>query len=167
MDELKDFIGRFTKQKVVDAALTMRLGREIYLVPQTIRAVMGKTQRRPAFAGTLLIAQQGQGWRPSTQLLDMLQKTDAKRVVVTEKAEWLCVCGRPPLLSSVVEKKGDPQVGDAVLILNKHDECIGYGTIKDEWTFVQGIVRLEYDIGDFLRRERKLMQKPGKQRSRR
>jgi ribosome biogenesis protein Nip4 len=164
MAELKDFTRRFTQQKLFDAALVMRLGREFYLVPKESRSLMAKTQRRPAFAGTLLAAERGEGLRPSTQLLDMLVKSDAKRVVVNEKAEWLVICGRPPLLSSIVEKKGNPQKGDTVLILNRNGECIGYGALKDDWVAKKGIVRLEYDIGDFLRRERRIMRRPMKQR---
>jgi ribosome biogenesis protein Nip4 len=167
MAEIKDFTRRFTQEKLFDPALVMRIGREFYLVPQNLRQVMAKTQRRPAFAGTLLAAERGDGLRPSTQLLDMLAKTDAKSVTINEKAEWLVICGRPPLLSSIVSKKGDPQKGDTVLILNTKDECIGYGTIKDDWIAKKGIVRLEYDLGDFLRRERGIMQRPTKQRPRR
>jgi ribosome biogenesis protein Nip4 len=167
MAEIKDFTRQFTQEKLFDPALVMRIGREFYLVPQALRQVMAKTQRRPAFAGTLIAAERGDGLRPSTQLLDMIAKTDAKSVTINEKAEWLVICGRPPLLSSIVGKKGDPQRGDTVLILNMKEECIGYGVVKDEWFVKKGIVRLEYDIGDFLRRERRVMQRPTKQRLRR
>ena len=51
--------------------------------------------------------------------------------------------------------------------MNKNEESIGFGTVKDDWVAKHGIVKLEYDLGDFLRRERNVMQKPGKSRHRR
>ncbi len=163
MVELKDFVRQFTRQDILKDMNIMKLGREFYHVPADLSAVVKRSQVRPEFAGTLLAAQRGgEGLRPSSQLLDILVGTDAKRVIVTRQAEWLCICGRPPLLSSVVDKKGDPQRGDVVLIMNMDGECIGYGKLNDSWGRKTGIITLLYDIGDFLRRERKL--KPGKSR---
>jgi len=157
------FVRMFTKDKIVHKDDVMMLGRELYLVPSTLRPLIQKSKRRPDFAGTLLAAERGDSFRPSTQLLDMLQKTDAKRVMVTPEAEWLCVCGRPPLLTSVIAKSGDPKRGDTVLIEDSEAEVIGYGVVKDEWDKKKGIITLYYDIGDFLRRERRLMRRPTKQ----
>ena len=154
IESLNVFIRQFTPAKLFHKDDLMRLGREIYLVPSALRLVSQKARRRPDFAGTLIAMESSRGPKPSIQLLDMIAGTDAKRVVVNAGSEWLCICGRPPLLTSVVEKTGNPQRGDTVLITNAHREVIGYGTVHDEWSRKKGIISLHYDIGDFLRRER-------------
>lgn len=160
MDKLVTFIRQFTTHKLIDVADVQTVGREYYLTPPAMRALVRQIGHRPIIAGTLLGIEQGDSLKPSLTLLDMLVASNAKRVVVNDKAEWLTICGRPPMFSSIVEKEGDPKPGELVLILNKHKECIGYGKIGDEKGRKGPIIHLYYDIGDFLRRERNTRARP-------
>ena len=168
-DTLSSFIAYFTGQKILDEKLVIHQGREWFLVPKQVRTILQQAKKRPVHAGILLGAEWGgpEGFKPGIHLLDLLaQQPDSKKVVVNDDAEWMTVCNRPPLLDNVLGTENYPQKGDLVLILNKLKECIGYGDIHDGWTAKKGIIRLHYDIGDFLRRERGVRQKPLKERSR-
>lgn len=167
---LSAFIARFTQHKILDEKLVIHQGREWFMVPKQVRIALQKARKRSVHAGILLAAEWGgpEGIKPGIYLLDLLAlQPDVKKVIVNDDAEWMTVCNRPPLLDNVVENENYPQKGDLVLILNKRKECIGYGDVHDGWTAKNGIVRLHYDIGDFLRRERGVRQKPLKDRSHR
>jgi ribosome biogenesis protein Nip4 len=84
---------------------------------------------------------------PSLDLLNMLAKTDAKKVWLNEKGAWMFVCRRPALAQSIVKAEASP--GALVLVLTERNECIGYGVFDGKG------VKNYYDIGDFLRRERR------------
>jgi ribosome biogenesis protein Nip4 len=168
-DALSAFIARFTAKKILDEKLLLHQGREWFLVPKQVRSVLQQARKRSVHVGILLAAEWGgpEGIKPGIWLLDALSRCDdAKKVVVNDDAEWMTVCARPPLLDNVISADNYPQKGDLVLILNKRRECIGYGDIHDGWTAKKGIIRLHYDIGDFLRRERGIRQKPLKERTR-
>jgi ribosome biogenesis protein Nip4 len=166
-DALSVFIGRFTANKVIDESMLIHQGREWFLVPKHVRSVLQHARKRSVHCGILLAAEWGgpEGIKPGIHLLDLLAKQpDAKTVMVNDKAEWMTVCGRPPLLDNVIANDNHAQKDDLVLVLNKHKECIGYGDVHDGWTAKNGIIRLHFDIGDFLRRERGVKQKPLKER---
>jgi ribosome biogenesis protein Nip4 len=166
-DALAAFIARFTSRRILDEKMVLHQGREWFLVPRQVRATLQQARKHAVHAGILLAAEWGgpEGIKPGLYLLDQLcRQDDVKKVIVNDNAEWMTVVGRPPLLDNVLSVDNYPQKGDLVLILNKHRECIGYGDIHDGWTAKKGIIRLHYDIGDFLRRERGVRQKPLKER---
>lgn len=83
-------------------------------------------------------------------LSDMVPFIDEMNyVVVNEKAEWLFLCGRDIFKDGIVKKS--LTIGNA-LVLNEKGECIGYGKIKSDRS---QIIKNIFDLGDFLRRERK------------
>ena len=163
MADIYEFIRKFTHTTLFKQSDVVKIDREWYLVHKKLRDIMAKSTRRPVAAGMLLAAQRGESVRPSVQLLDMLARSDAKKAVLNEEAEWLCICGRPPLLSSVV-KHDNIEKGDTVVLMNRNGEALGYGVVRDDWSRKKAIIELQYDIGDFLRRERRVMRKPASQR---
>jgi ribosome biogenesis protein Nip4 len=95
---------------------------------------------------------------PSFPLLTMISEEDANKVIVDRRAEWLFVCGRDLFGKGIVTLKGSPKKGDLTLVLNEDNECLGFGKIvhdlneKKEGVAVRNIA----DVGDFLRRERRV-----------
>ena len=92
---------------------------------------------------------------PSFNLLTMLAKGEANKIVVDRKAAWLFICGRD------IFRKGDTDCawftrkGDHTLVMNEFGECLGFGKIRTAWTAekTQVAVKNISDVGDFLRRE--------------
>jgi len=144
---MKEFIARFTQQKLFDDTRVRRIGDEYYLVSPELSHALKTIKLPPLVTGMYLGRQTATTAKPSLDLLQLLAKTDAKKVWLNEKGAWLFVCKRPALAASIVKAEAQPQ--DLVLVMNEHDECIGYGVFDGK------TVKNYYDIGDFLRRERR------------
>jgi len=95
---------------------------------------------------------------PSFNLLVMLAKMGANRVVVDKKAAWLFICGRDILGKSIMRVQGASKKNTNALVLNEFGECLGFGRIVENLNDDEGnnqiAVRNVSDVGDFLRRER-------------
>lgn len=78
-------------------------------------------------------------------------------MVIDEKTEWLFICGRDIFKRGIIEIKGSKRKSNYTLILNQHDECLGFGkilhNIDEENNKKKVVVKNISDIGDFLRRE--------------
>lgn len=81
---------------------------------------------------------------PSAALLWMLADSE-RSATVNDKAAWLFICGKNILKEGIVEVSHDDGY---VLVKNERGEVLGYGKRTGA-----GITN-EFDIGDFLRRER-------------
>ena len=143
---MKEFIAQFTKQNVIDEANVRRIGDDFYLVLPELAKTLITIRLPPLYAGMYLGRQSAKTAKPSLDLLQMLVKTDAKKAWVNDKGAWMFVCRRPAIAASIV--KNEATQGELVLVLNEHDECLGYGVFDGK------NIKNYYDIGDFLRRER-------------
>ena len=109
-----------------------------------------KTIKKPAIsASTYLGIDKTKTFEPSLWLLNYLACASAQKIVVNEKSAWLFVCGRDVLRESVLE--GQWQRDQAVLVINEQGDCLGWGHWQESG---KTAVKRQYDIGDFLRRER-------------
>ena len=110
------------------------------------------------YAGVFLGKAKEGKFFPSFNLLSMLAKEDANRIVVDRKAAWLFICGRDILASSIMRVHGAGKKHTNTLVLNEFGECLGFGRIvgklSGEATSDEIAVRNVSDVGDFLRRER-------------
>ena len=95
---------------------------------------------------------------PSFNLLGMLAKKEANRIILDKKAAWLFICGRDILRKSIVRVQGPGKKDTNTLVFNEFGECLGFGRIveklRDSVNDNGIVVRNVLDIGDFLRRER-------------
>ncbi len=144
---MKAFLDQFTKQKLFDEALVRRIGNDFFLISPGLASIMQKIRLPPLHAGLYLGRMQDNTAKPSLDLLRMLAKTDAKKAWLNEKGAWMFICRRPALAESIV--KNQAKEGELVLVLTQRDECIGYGLFDGK------TIKNYYDIGDFLRRERR------------
>jgi ribosome biogenesis protein Nip4 len=144
---MKKFIEQFTKQKLFDEALVRRIGNDFFLVQPELAQILKKIRLPPLQVGLYLGREEAKTAKPSLDLLQMLAKTDAKKVWLNEKGSWMFICKRPALAPSIV--KNEAKEGELVLVMTERDECIGYGIFDGKG------VKNYYDIGDFLRRERR------------
>ncbi|MEM4263821.1 MAG: hypothetical protein QW666_02930 [Candidatus Woesearchaeota archaeon] len=146
-----DFIKKFTNKEIIDFDSVIKLGDEFYLVSSGLKKIQDKIKYFPSFMGLYL----GKREKPSIFLLQELSKIAEKKVWVNEKGEWLFICGRDILNQSITKKSECIVKDDFVLVMNKYNECIGYGVFIDDKKPKKAAVQRMFDIGDFLRRERK------------
>ncbi len=108
------------------------------------------------YAGTYLGKVKNGKFFPSFNLLMMLAKGEANKIVVEKKAAWLFICGRDVFRKGVLAVRGSRKKGDHTLVLNEFGECLGFGKIiggLDEAAKTEVAVKNVSDVGDFLRRE--------------
>jgi ribosome biogenesis protein Nip4 len=109
------------------------------------------------YAGTYLGKVKNGKFFPSFNLLMMLAKGEANKIVVEKKAAWLFICGRDVFRKGIVTLRGSRRKGDHTLVLNEFGACLGFGKIvsrldgaaKETEVAVKNVL----DVGDFLRRE--------------
>lgn len=109
------------------------------------------------YAGTYLGKVKKGKFFPSFNLLAILAKGEANKVVVDKKAAWLFICGRDIFQKGISAVHGSRKKGDHILVLNEFGECLGFGKIVcglgEEVKNTEVAVKNILDIGDFLRRE--------------
>jgi ribosome biogenesis protein Nip4 len=150
-----DFASTFGIDIALNPDLTVEKNGRFYLFNSILKPLASKD----FFYGGLFLGKAKEGkFFPSFNLLSMLAKRDANRIVLDRKSAWLFICGRDILPKSVVRVIGSARKHSNVLVLNEFGECLGFGRIvgnlsgegKSEEIAVRNVV----DVGDFLRRER-------------
>lgn len=109
------------------------------------------------YAGTYIGKGKNRIFFPSFNLLAMLAKGRANKIVVDRKAAWLFICGRDVFRKSIVTIQGTRRKGDYALVMNEFDECLGFGkllcSLNAEVANDKVVIKNISDLGDFLRRE--------------
>jgi ribosome biogenesis protein Nip4 len=132
----------------IDESGLVRLKNELFDVDPELKRVIAQIPKDPVYAGKLVL-REGRIPSPGLSLLQRIGREAPKKVWVSKKGEWLFTCGRNLLPSSIERTEGHPKLKDAVVVLNKHGECLGYGELTEKQ------VTRWFDLGDLLRRERK------------
>ena len=150
-----NFATQFGVEIAVNPDLTVEKNGRYYLVNAALKPLV----RGDFFYAGIFLGKAKEGkFFPSFNLLSMLAKKDASRIVVDRKAAWLFICGRDILAKSVVRILGAAKKHSNVLVLNEFSECLGFGRIvgnlSGESKSDEVVVRNVSDVGDFLRRER-------------
>lgn len=138
MNTIKELLKQFGVNEVPE---TITINRSFY-----------KAAKQPfgvVYAGELIAHQRGEYVIPSIHFLQKIAKQAKKRVVVDDKGAWMFICGKDVFAKSITTHNAQPK--DFVVVLNKHGECLGYGTYQEG----RAAVIRHFDIGDLLRRERK------------
>jgi ribosome biogenesis protein Nip4 len=152
---IADFALQFgVKLTLNDNLLTQRDGR-FFLLNSNIKPFIGDNF---FYAGLFLGKVKGDKFFPSFNLLSILAKQDANRIVIDQKASWLFICGRNIFKKSILQIYGPIHKNCHVLVLNEFGECLGFGRVLGglEQQTDKDIVAVDnvLDVGDFLRRER-------------
>ncbi len=110
------------------------------------------------YIGSYLGAIKGASFFPSFLLLAMIAERKANKLVIDKKTAWLFICGRDIFQQGIL-KENNLKKGDYTLIMNEHNECLGFGKIMHNLRGVPDAnkvaVKNILDIGDFLRREKR------------
>ncbi len=120
-------------------------------------ALLRVTRQNFYYAGTYLGKVKKGKFFPSFNLLAILAKGEANKVVVDKKTAWLFICGRDIFRKGILAVHGSRKKGDHTLVLNEFGECLGFGKIVcgliEDMEDTEIAVKNILDIGDFLRRE--------------
>ncbi len=150
-----DFASTFGVDIALNPDLTIEKNGRFYLVNSALKPLVGGNF---FYAGIYLGKAKEGKFFPSFNLLAMLAKMDANRIVLEKKASWLFICGRDILARSIVRAFGPVKKHSNVLVLNEFGECLGFGRITGNLSDLdrsdEVAVRNVSDVGDFLRRER-------------
>jgi ribosome biogenesis protein Nip4 len=151
--EINDFISLFGSSLNLGEELTVRKQNRVFLINEVLK----KTAPKDFFyAGTYLGRIVKGKLFPGFELLTMIGRKKANEIIVDKKTEWLFICGRDVFKQGIVKTIGSGRKGEHVLVLNDHDECLGYGRILCDLEKTKSglAVKNMLDIGDFLRREK-------------
>ena len=155
MTEINDFVAQFNTSIPLDASQIVRHRNRYYILSKTLK------QHAPKgffYAGTYLGAVKGASFFPSFLFLAMLAKSKANKLVLNKKTAWLFICGRDVFQRGIL-KENNLKKGEYALVLNEHNECLGFGKIMHNLRGVPDAnkvaVKNILDLGDFLRREKR------------
>ncbi len=155
MKAINDFVAQFNASIPLDESHLVRNRNRYYLLSKKLK------QQAPKgffYAGAYLGAVKGASFFPSFLLLAMIAETKANKLVVDRKTAWLFICGRDIFKKGIL-KADNLKKGDITLIMNEHNECLGFGkmmiNLREEIDLNKTAVKNILDIGDFLRREKR------------
>ncbi len=155
MKAINDFVAQFNTSIPLDKSHIVRNRNRYYMLPKNLKQQIPKGF---FYAGAYLGAVKGSSFFPSFLLLAMIAEQKANKLVVDKKTAWLFICGRDIFKQGILTEH-NLKKGDYALILNEHNECLGFGkivhSIHEEEDVKQVAVKNILDIGDFLRREKR------------
>jgi ribosome biogenesis protein Nip4 len=152
---ITDFAAQFGVQIALNVDLMVENAGRFYLVNPALKPLI----RQDFFSAGVFLGKAKEGkFFPSFNLLGMLAKKEASRIILDKKAAWLFICGRDVLRKSIVRVTGQGRKDTNTLVFNEFGECLGFGRIVENLRGSAGdnalVVRNVLDVGDFLRRER-------------
>ena len=155
MKKIKDFVRQFNTSIDLDESLIVKKKNRYYLLNEKLKR---QVPRDFFYAGLYLGKLKGASFFPSFLLLTMMAEGRANKIVVDKKTAWLFICGRDVFKQGILKANVAKRKGNYTLILNEHNECLGFGkilrNIRNEKDTNKVVVKNILDIGDFLRRER-------------
>jgi len=155
MKPVENFISQFKASVILDESLIVKKQNRYFLLNENLKREIRKDF---FYAGAYLGKIKDAIFFPSFILLAKIGKEKANKIIVDEKTAWLFICGRDVFKRGILKVMGSKRKGDYTLIVNEHDECLGFGKILRNMNKVKDenkvIVKNISDIGDFLRREK-------------
>jgi ribosome biogenesis protein Nip4 len=154
MKPIINFAARLAATITLNPIFTVKKDNRYFLLNSNLNKVIRKDFY---YAGVYLGKVKNGKFFPSFNLLAVLAKTEANKIIVDRKAAWLFICGRDIFQKGITAVQGSRQKGSHVLVMNEFGECLGFGkiirTLNAEEKGNEVAVKNISDIGDFLRRE--------------
>ncbi|HVP26425.1 MAG TPA: hypothetical protein VMT26_02000 [Candidatus Bathyarchaeia archaeon] len=144
------FIGHLQSEIRLNEQLIIKKQNRYFLLNEKLKSLVLKDF---FYAGIYIGKVKNEKFFPSFNLLSMIARGKANKVVVDDKTEWLFICGRDVFRQGIEKTMGSKSKGDNTLILNRHGECLGFGRITRNLDEDGAVIENVSDIGDFLRRE--------------
>ncbi len=150
---IEDFVSRFQVRISLDKNLVVKKQNRYFLLIEDLKRLISDDF---FYAGTYIGKTKKGKFFPGFNLLRMIAKKKASKIVVDKKTEWLFICGRDIFKQGIMQVTGSRRKGDYTLIMNQHGECLGFGKILCHLDGVKDgvVIKNISDVGDFLRREK-------------
>jgi len=146
---LNGFIKKFGIKKGFKDVLEIK--GSYYLIKGELEEIQQHIDQKP-FCGGIYLGKKKIDWFiPGMYVLEWLNKRTKQKITVDDNAAWLFVCRRDLFAQGIISDTSKLKKNGLVLVLNKEEECLGYGKIVQGRIFIKNM----FDIGDFLRREKK------------
>ncbi len=105
---ITDFASQFGVEIALNLDLMVEKTGRFYLVNPALKPLV----RQDFFSAGVFLGKAKEGkFFPSFNLLGMLAKKEANRIILDRKAAWLFICGRDVLRKSIVRVQGLRQEG--------------------------------------------------------
>lgn len=154
MKEINDFVAQFNVTIPLEDKQIVRKLNRYYMLSNKLSK---EAPKGFFYAGEYLGAVKGTGFFPGFALLRMIAKAKGNKITLDNKTAWLFICGRDVFKRGLLEGN-NLKKGDYALVMNKYDECLGFGrimiNIRGEIDMDKVAVKNILDVGDFLRREK-------------
>jgi len=155
MKEILDFTAQFKATINLNEKLVVKRKKRYFLLNENLKSHLHEDYY---YIGIYLGKTKEGRFFPSFNLLAMMARGRARKIVVDRKTEWLFICGRDIFKRGILRTTDAMRKGDYTLVVNQHGECLGFGrllcNVDEEVDKQKVIVRNISDVGDFLRRER-------------
>lgn len=155
MKEILDFTAQFKATINLNEKLVVKRKKRYFLLNENLKSHLHEDYY---YIGIYLGKTKEGRFFPSFNLLAMMARGRARKIVVDRKTEWLFICGRDIFKRGILRTTDSMRKGDYTLVVNQHGECLGFGrllcNVDEEVDRQKVIVRNISDVGDFLRRER-------------
>jgi ribosome biogenesis protein Nip4 len=152
MDPLREFVNRFDANFKIDDRFLQKKENRFFLLNKELEKFV---HQNFYYAGAYLGKNKNGRFFPSFQLLALIAEKNANKTVVDRRAAWLFICGRDIFGQGIIKTIGSTNKGSYTLILNEHEECLGFGRIQSDLDGERKgvVIKNILDLGDFLRRE--------------
>jgi ribosome biogenesis protein Nip4 len=152
MKPILDFALQVGAKLALNANLIVKKSERYFLLNENLKRLLRKDFY---YAGAYLGKVKNEKFFPSFNLLALLAKGEANKIVVDGKAAWLFICGRDLFRMGIVAVHGSRRKGAHTLVLNEYGECLGFGKITRNLDAEEAhvVVKNISDVGDLLRRE--------------
>ncbi len=155
MKPIYDFVRMFEANVILDENLIVKKENRYFRVNEALKSCVHEDF---FYAGAYLGKVRGRFFFPSFILLAMMAEGKANKTVVDKKSAWLYIVGRDVFERGILTIYGSKRKGSYTLVLNQHNECLGFGrihnNINEEKDKNQVIIKNIANIGDFLKREK-------------
>jgi ribosome biogenesis protein Nip4 len=153
MKLINDFTSRFHANIILNESLIVKKENRYFLLNENLKSLIAENF---FYAGTYVGKIKSGKFFPSFNLLRIIEERKANKIIVNNKTAWLFICGRDIFRQGILKTDGSNRKGDYTLVLNQHQECLGFGKIVVSLEEEKKGVAIKNisDIGDFLRRER-------------
>ncbi len=152
---ITNFLSGLGVPLVINPELVIEKNGRYYLTNPVLKQIISQDF---FYAGAFLGKVKNGKFFPSFNLLTMISKKGANRIIIDKKSAWLFICGRDILVKGVMRILGPAKKNSNILVVNEFGECLGFGKIIGNLSNKERsndiAVQNVSDIGDFLRRER-------------
>lgn len=131
----------------------IRLGNKYFLADASLTELATKLNTKAESIGLYLGKEKDDKFMPSLALLEILAKVSDETVIVNNIGELDFLYKKDIKKRHIKAFTGGTKAGFLKLVINEHNECIGYGKISKDLDSEAPELANMLDRGDFLRRE--------------